>query len=97
MGLDISFLDKTMNTPGYVKMDAHEAFSFVGTNGDYLIQPRGSPLKSSISDSPHPAAEVQKKNEQTESSPTCLVPTIIKIQLVQSAKLLPKQTVMTLS
>ena len=96
MDPDISFLNKTMNTPVYVKMDAHEPLllseGVCRQMGIISYYPEVQPRKSSISDSPGPVPEVQK-NEQTKSSPKCLVPTI-RIQMVQSVKLPPKQTVM---
>ncbi|MCG8624500.1 MAG: hypothetical protein MJE68_21215 [Proteobacteria bacterium] len=77
-------------------MDAHEPLllseGVCRQMGIISYHPEVQPRKSSISDLPGPVGEVQK-NEQTESAPKCLVPTV-RIQLVQSVKLPPKQTVM---
>jgi hypothetical protein len=76
-------------------MDAHEPLllseGVCRQMGIISYHPEVQPRKLSISDPRGPVPEEQ--NEQTESSPKCQVPTV-RIQLVQSVKLPPKQTVM---
>ncbi len=83
-----------MKTPVYVKMDAHEPLllseGVCRQMGIISYHPEVQPRGLSISGSPGPVPEEQ--NAQT-SSPKCQVPTV-RIQLVQSIKLPPKQTVM---
>ena len=96
MDLDISFLDKTMKTPVYVKMDAHEPLllseGVCRQMGIISYHPEVQPRKSIRNDSPEPVRKPESK-EQSEKSPKCQVPTV-RIQLVQSIKLPPNQTVM---
>ena len=89
VNLDIEFLDKTMTTPIYVKMDAHEQLLlFEGVCQQlgiisYHSEVQAFPPKKEIENSPPLTAN---------SANPCQVPSV-RVQLVQSVKLPPNHSV----
>ena len=74
MDLDISILDKTIETPVYVKMDAHGPLllpeGVCKQMGIISYHSEVKPYKSGHTDSP----EMSQHEEQSENSPRCQVP-----------------------
>ena len=98
MDLDVSFLNKIMKTPVYVKMDAHEPLllseGICRQMGIITYHPEVKSRKAEHVDpaelEPGPKQQNEKKSED---SPKGQVP-IVRVKLVQSIKLPPNQTVM---
>ena len=90
MDLDISFLDKMMTTPVYVKMDAHEPLllseGVCRHMGIKSYHPEVKPRKAS-------SFEPVLTPDSDEQSTTFRVPTV-RVQLIQSVKLPPNQALM---
>ena len=98
MDLDISFLDKTMKTPVYVKMDAHEPLllseGVCRQMGIISYHPEVKPRKAEHTDKPEPKPPATEISETPPHENKCQVPTL-RVKLVQSIKLPPNQSVMT--
>ncbi len=81
--LEITFMEKTMKTPVYVKMDAPE----------HLLLSEGVCHQLGIQ-AYHPAVVAEEPGRKEEGGkPTCRVPTV-RVRLVQSVRLLPNQSVL---
>ena len=90
VNLNVEFLDKAMNTPIYIKMDAHEQ----------LLLSEGVCRQLGII-SYHPEVQAFPPKKESENSPPlsgnsanpCQVPSV-RVQLVQSVKIPPNHSVM---